>query len=160
MSGVCTGQESIGGIDLTIKECKEWLSRARKTDEEINALMLEQERALTNATSTVAQSGSEKVQTSNVNTSENKFISYAVYSELIDKRIDRLYEIKKEILENVNKLDDATLRTILILRYLNFQTWEMIACRIHYSYKQVCRLHGKALNLIKDVIECPIAPVI
>lgn len=60
---------------MTIKECKEWLSRARKTDEEINALILEQERALTNATSTVAQSGSEKVQTSNVNTSENKFIS-------------------------------------------------------------------------------------
>ena len=61
--------------DLTIKECKEWLSRARKTDEEINALILEQERALTNATSTVAQSGREKVQTSTVNTSENKFIS-------------------------------------------------------------------------------------
>ena len=145
---------------MTIKECKEWLSRARNMDEEINALISEQERALTNATSTVANSGSEKVQTSNVNTSENKFVSYAAYSELIDKRIDRLYEIKKEILENVNKLDDATLRTILILRYLNFQTWEMIACRIYYSYKQVCRLHGKALNLIKDVIECPIAPVI
>lgn len=145
---------------MTIKECKEWLSRARNMDEEINALISEQERALTNATSTVANSGSEKVQTSNVNTSENKFISYAAYSELIDKRIDRLYEIKKEILENVNKLDDATLRTILILRYLNFQTWEMIACRIHYSYKQVYRLHGKALNLIKDVIECPIVPVI
>lgn len=46
---------------MTIKECKEWLSRARKTDEEIDALILEQERALTNATSTVAQSGSEKV---------------------------------------------------------------------------------------------------
>ena len=97
---------------MTIKECKEWLLRARKTDEEINALILEQERALTKATSIVARSDSEKVQTSNVNTSENKFISYAAYSELIDKRIDRLYEIKKEILENVNKLDDATLRTI------------------------------------------------
>ena len=110
---------------MTIKECKEWLSRARKTDEEINALILEQERALTNATSTVAQSGSEKVQTS-----------------------------------NVNKLDDATLRTILILRYLNFRTWEMIACKMNYSYMQICRLHSKALNLIKDVIECYIAPVI
>ena len=140
---------------MTIKECKEWLSRARKTDEEINALILEQERALTNATSTVAQSGSEKVQTSNVNTSENKFISYAAYSELIDKRIDRLYEIKKEILENVNKLDDATLRTILILRYLNFQTWEMI-----YGYRHILRLHGNALIEIKNVIECHIEPVI
>ena len=145
---------------MTIKECKEWLSRARKTDEEINALILEQERALTNATSTVAQSGSEKVQTSNVNTSENKFISYAAYSELIDKRIDRLYEIKKEILENVNKLDDATLRTLLILRYLNFQTWEMIACKMNYGYIHILRLHGNALIEIKNVIECHIEPVI
>ena len=131
-----------------------------KTDEEIDALILEQERALTNATSTVAQSGSEKVQTSNVNTSENKFISYAAYSELIDKRIDRLYEIKKEILENVNKLDDATLRTLLILRYLNFQTWEMIACKMNYGYRHILRLHGNALIEIKNVIECHIEPVI
>ena len=129
-------------------------------DEEINALISEQERALTNATSTVANSGSEKVQTSNVNTSENQIVSNASNSEQIDKRIDRLYVIKTEILEFVNKVEDATLRTILILRYLNFETWEMIACKMNYSYKQVCRLHGKALNLIKDVIECPIAPVI
>ena len=66
---------------MTIKECKEWLSRARKTDEEINALILEQERALTKRNKHCAQSGSEKVQMSNVNTSENKFISYAAYSD-------------------------------------------------------------------------------
>ena len=83
---------------MTIKECKEWLSRARKTDEEINALILEQERALTNATSTVAQSGSEKVQMSNVNTSENKFISYAAY-----KRMQTDPEYEKKILDALAK---------------------------------------------------------
>ena len=31
---------------------------------------------------------------------------------------------------------------------------------MNYSYMQICRLHGKALNLIKDVIECYIASVI
>lgn len=140
---------------MTIKEIKKWLSRAKKADEEINALISEQARALTNATSTTAYSGSEKVQTSNVNTSESKFVSYAAYSELIDERIDRLYEIKKEILERVNKLDDATLRAILIFRYLNFERWETIAGIMNYSYKQVCRLHSKALALIKDVPKCP-----
>lgn len=140
---------------MTIKEIKKWLSRAKKADEEINALLSEQARALTHATSTTAYSGSEKVQTSNVNTSESKFVSYAAYSDLIDKRIDRLYEIKKEILERVNKLDDATLRAILIFRYLNFERWETIAGIMNYSYKQVCRLHSKALALIKDVPKCP-----
>ena len=147
---------------MTIKECKEWLLRARKTDEEINALILEQERALTNATSTVAQSGSEKVQTSNVNTSEKKFISYAAYSELIDKRIDRLYEIKKEILvkcEKPTRFNTSNYSNSAC--HSKFLTWEMIACKMNYSYMQICRFaRQRLLNLIKDVIECYIASVI
>ena len=60
----------------------------------------------------------------------------------------------------MNKLDDATLRTLLILRYLNFQTWEMIACKMNYGYRHILRLHGNALIEIKNVIECHIEPVI
>lgn len=138
---------------MTIKECKEWLLRARKTDEEINALILEQERALTNATSTVAQSGSEKVQTSNVNTSEGKFINYASYSEMIDNRIDELYAIKQEILQAINLVDDGTLRTLLIARYINFGTWEQIAVDLHYSYVHIVHnLHPKSLKAISEIV--------
>lgn len=140
---------------MTIKEIKEWLSRAKKADAEINALIAERDRALISATNVVPFVQCDKVQTSHVNSSENKFVNYAAYSELIDKCIDGLYEIKKEILENINKIDDSTVRTLLILRYLNFETWERIACKMNYSYKQVCRLHSKALDLIKDVPKCP-----
>ena len=55
-------KKSVGGIDLTIKELCERMafeSRERRTRRS-TALELEQERALTNATSTVAQSGSER----------------------------------------------------------------------------------------------------
>lgn len=133
---------------------KEWLTRARNLDKEINRLLAEKEKALSAATSSTAPASGEKVQTSRRNSSESKFLNYAEYSELIDNRIDELYAVKKEILSAINELDSSTLRTLLIARYINFHTWEEIAVEMNYSYMHVCRLHGKALQKIKDVIEC------
>lgn len=43
---------------------------------------------------------------------------------------------------------------ILILRYLNFQTWEMIACKMNYSYVHIVHnLHPKALRAIEKVLK-------
>lgn len=139
---------------------KEWLQRAKKLDEEIDELIKAQEQALTAATSVTCGTG-EKVQTSNVNTSEGKFINYASYSEMIDNRIDELYAIKQEILQAINRVDDTTLRVLLIARYINFKTWEQIAVDLHYSYEWVVkRIHPTALNSVKEFIEVHTPPVI
>jgi hypothetical protein len=131
---------------------KEWLQRAKKLDEEIDELIKAQEQALTAATSVTCGTG-EKVQTSNVNTSEGKFINYASYSEMIDNRIDELYAIKQEILQAINLVDDATLRTLLIARYINFGTWEQIAVDLHYSYVHIVHnLHPKSLKAISEIV--------
>ena len=134
---------------------KEWLNRGYKLDDEINSLLKEQQEAFSKAIG-VNYSATEKVQTSKRNTSEDRLINYASYSELIDNRVDELYAVKQEILQVINKVNDSVLRTLLIKRYINFQTWEEIACGMNYSYRQICRLHGKALSKIRDVIECHI----
>ena len=140
---------------------KEWLNRGWELDKEINQLLQSQREALTRATKTTCTSADEKVQTSKNNTTENKFVSYAEYSDMADKRIDELYEIKKEILAAVKELEDSTLRTLLIARYINFKTWEQIAAEMHYSYKHTVHiLHPKALLKLKDVIECNIGQVL
>ena len=137
----------------SLKEVKEWLKRAQNIDKEINALIQEQKKALLSATNTVNNTDSERVQTSRKNTSENKYIGYAAYSELIDKRIDELYEVKQEILSTINKVDDTVLRTLLIEKYINFQTWEQIACNMNYSYVHVVHnLHPKALNAVSKIV--------
>lgn len=131
---------------------KEWLLRAKNLDNEINELIKAQEQALTAATSVTCGVG-EKVQTSNVNTSEGKFINYASYSEMIDNRIDELYAIKQEILQAINLVDDGTLRTLLIARYINFGTWEQIAVDLHYSYVHIVHnLHPKSLKAISEIV--------
>lgn len=132
---------------------KEWLNRGYKLDKEINALLNEQSAALTRATGSTCGTNAERVQTSRMNTTEDRFINYASYSELIDNRIDELYAIKQEILSAINKVDDAVLRTLLIEKYVNFHTWEQIACNMNYSYVHVVHnLHPKALNAISKIV--------
>lgn len=132
---------------------KEWLNRGYKLDKEINALLKEQSAALTRATGSTCGANAERVQTSRRNTTEDRFINYASYSELIDNRIDELYAIKQEILSAINKVNDAVLRTLLIEKYVNFHTWEQIACNMNYSYVHVVHnLHPKALNAISKIV--------
>lgn len=132
---------------------KEWLNRGRKLDDEINELLEEQHRAFTKAMATACGGYDEKVQTSKGNATEDRFVNYVSYSELIDRRIDELYAIKQEILSAINKVSDSTLRTLLIKKYIKFYTWERISCDMNYSYVHVVHnLHPKALDVISKIV--------
>lgn len=131
---------------------KDWLMRAWNLDKEINQLLATKAEAYGRATGTTASTEGERVQTSRNNSSESKFVSYTEYSAMIDKRIDELYDIKQEILSAINQVQDSSLRTLLIARYINFKTWERIAVEMNYSYVHlVHNLHPKALQAIKSV---------
>jgi hypothetical protein len=133
---------------------KEWLNRGYRIDVEINALLEEQAAAFRRAAGATT-GGGEKVQTSKRNTSEDRLVNYAAYSELIDRRIDELYAIKTEIAEAIGKVDDNTLRTLLTLRYINFETWEQIAVNMHYCRVHITRnLHPKALQALSKTVTC------
>ena len=70
----------------------------------------------------------------------------------IDRQVDKLVDVKTEILHLISKLDDGRYREILIGRYLDGLTFEEISVRIKYSYKQTCRLHGRALLKMEGII--------
>lgn len=54
----------------------------------------------------------------------------------------------------MNQVESATLRRLLIKRYIQNLTWEKIAEQLNYSYKHVVHiLHPKALSAIKRVLE-------
>ena len=77
-----------------------------------------------------------------------------VYEQNIKNRIGELYKIKNVILQTVNQVESATLRRLLIKRYIQNLTWEKIAEQLNYSYKHVVHiLHSKALSAIKRVLE-------
>lgn len=143
---------------------KEWLSRGWRIDREIRELEQAQVEALALATRTTASTDGERVDGGGGNSSERAMVAYAdkaaEYAALIDEKIRELVGIKTEIIRTVERVENPTLRAVLMARYVNFKTWEQIAVEMSYSYMHVCRLHGRALVEVRDVIECDIPPVI
>lgn len=126
---------------MTIKQVKSWLGRARRIDDEINALCEQKEQMYARLTSASRDSDGRR------------YDSYAALGERIDRRLSRLYETRGEILDAIAMLEDPTERAILIGRYLNGQTWARIAAELSYSTKQITRRHGSALERVREVIE-------
>lgn len=137
---------------------KEWLSRGWRVDREIRELEQAQQEALALATRTTAGTDGERVDGGGDNSSERAMVAYAdkaaEYAELIDSKIRELVGIKAEIIRAVERVENPTLRAVLVARYINFKTWEQIAVEMHYTYQWVCTLHGRALNEL-IVIDTP-----
>ncbi len=132
---------------------KDWLNRGWKLNDEINSLLLEQQEALEAACSTTTTLQQDKVQTSRTNSTEYKMIKYADYSEIINQKTDELYDIKREIISVIRKLDDNTYKILLYERYIKFNCWDKIAKRINRNqFTTRGKIHGRALKDISQYI--------
>lgn len=132
---------------------KEWLMRGWKIDKEINSLIEARDRIYERTLGGAVGYG-KKVRSSRQNTEENLRITYIAYTEKINNRIKELNEIKIEIITAINDVQNSTLRTLLIERYINYKTWEQIEEILGYSYVHIVnRLHPKALAIMKSVVE-------
>lgn len=123
---------------------KEWLMRAWKIDEEIDALLVAKQKAYERCTSVTTKP--RNVMVSSSADPDAPLVAWQNIEKLIDDRVDQLTKVKAEILAAIEAVQDCILRALLIARYINFKTWEQIAVDLDFSYQWVCRLHGKALK--------------
>lgn len=137
---------------------KEYLAQAYRIDQRINS-KLEQIvslRALaTKATSTL--SDTPPGDTRNVHSMEGIIVQMIDLEDEINKDIDTLINLKREIMNAIKEISNPEQQTLLELRYLCFKTWEQIAVDMEYSSQHIFRLHGKALKEIiipKDESKC------
>lgn len=68
--------------------------------------------------------------------------------ERICQEIARLCEIKRQIGEAIDAVDDGRYRMLLELRYRNYYTFEKIAVEMNYSYDRVKHMHLEALKKV------------
>ena len=113
---------------------RKWLNRAYNIDYEINTLLRER---------TVARERMCGVSAAGYG--ENNWN----FDKVIEKQLERLYEIKTEVTDAISAVDNPTYRQLLQLRYIEFCKWERIAEIMNYSHRQIFRLHYKALDSIK-----------
>lgn len=68
--------------------------------------------------------------------------------------VDRLTALEAEIVGAIDRVQEPY-RTLLYERYINGKTWEQVAVDMHYSYRGVTKMHGRALQALKECIEVP-----
>ena len=66
----------------------------------------------------------------------------------INRKIDRVIDLKHRIEQLIDSIDDEREKLLMSYRYLDGMTFEWIASEMHYSWKQIHRLHSKALAKI------------
>lgn len=139
---------------------KEYMERARYLDMQINS-KIEQVRSLNELATKVTTVYSDMPHSPNRNTSrmEETVVKIIDLESEIDRDIDALVNLKREIMRVVNRIEPAEYRTILEMRYLQFKKWEQIALLMSKDLRWVYRMHGRALNEVQKIINSPLKAI-
>ena len=125
---------------------KEYLRQARTLDIEINCKQEELHQLRLKATGVQAVVISERVQSSHENSSNQIIDKILDLQREINAEICKLIELKADIRKEINKVNNAILRTVLTEYYLNVKTWANIAEKYSYTERNIHYLHGCALK--------------
>lgn len=131
---------------------KEYLRRYQDANREIDALLEEIDNLRIRATSITQALTPDRVQATPTNRTENIVAKIVDMERKVDSRVDDLHKIEDEVMQTIGKVENPVYRELLIRKYIAGKTLEEIAVKMHYSYRQTCRIHGMALICVKDVL--------
>ena len=130
---------------------KDYLNQISRLNRMINNKLVEIQQLKEMSCSISAITNREKVQTS---LSPDKIgSSIAKIDEMernIDSMIDEYVDKKNLIISQIDSIENETYYNILFAKYVERKTFEKIADEMTYSWRQIVRLHGKALKIFED----------
>lgn len=129
-----------------MQQVKEYLAQARYLDADINSRQQELDMTRKNLTSLQGQElKQDVVQSSRTGHYDDKFSLLFEIGETITDKIDELVELKREISERIDRVEDRVYVIILRERYINMLEFHQIANRLNQSERHITRMHGQAL---------------
>lgn len=132
---------------------KEYLNQLRNLDKEINAKLDQRDYLRSMATRTSPKLLGDSSSGGNGWSNDRMADCVAKLVDLereIDRKVDRLADLKAEAIEKIDAVENADYRLLLTLRYINGWAWEKIAKYMKYSLDHTKGyLHGQALLKIK-----------
>ena len=129
---------------------EQFLKQAYKLNEQIKCDKEELESLRSLAESVSGDMTQERVQTSTVGDKIVNIIAKIVDLENeINEEIEQLIELKKNIRDVINQVENVNEKLVLKYRYLLFFQWDKICDKLNYSRRQIRRIHDSALENIK-----------
>lgn len=132
---------------------KKYLSRALWLDQLIENKIRYQEKLRTMAEKTTVDVSRERVSGGSGNSREDIMVKLADLSYEVNGDIDKLIDLKKEIIDTINQVEGGKLRLILEQRYLSGESWDDISFMLNYEKRWVMRLHRKALIEVDEILK-------
>lgn len=136
---------------------KQFLSRARSLDGEIDDLLSSKQSVIDEVTKVTQNYDADGAQSTK---NPHKFDRLIELESLIDAKVDEQVQAKTEILKVIFRLQDERQRRVLCLYYTVKDektgrplTWEQVAVELHYSWKQTRRIHAKALVEVEAMLK-------
>ena len=128
-------------------DTKQYLQQISRLDRMINNKLAEISQLRELAMSVSAVKNEERVQTTpNFDKIGTAYCKIEEMEEKLDKLIDEFVDKRNLIISQIDKIENETYYEILFARYIEKKTFEKIADEMNYSWRQVIRLHGRALQ--------------
>lgn len=133
---------------------KEYLSQVHRLNQMID-IKLEEVSSLRSLASRVTTAfGQEKIQTTKKQSPmEDVIVRLMDLENEVNGDIDSLIELKEEVIENINKIDNGNLRLLLIMRYIYNKDWKDIADNMLYDVRTIYRFHKLGLKEIDKILK-------
>lgn len=128
-------------------DTKQYLQQISRLDKMINNKLAEISQLRELAYSISAINNDERVQTTpNFDKIGTSYCKIEAMEEKLDKLIDEYVDKKNLIISQIDGIENETYYDILFARYIEKKTFEKIADELTYSWRQIIRLHGRALQ--------------
>ena len=128
-------------------DTKQYLNQISRLDRMIQNKLAEISQLRELAMSVSAVKNEERVQnTPNFDKIGTAYCKIEEMEEKLDKLIDEFVDKKNLIISQIDKIENETYYEILFARYIEKKTFEKIADEMAYSWRQIIRLHGGALQ--------------
>ena len=126
---------------------KDYLSQVRRLNKMINNKLSEISQLRELSVSISAIGNDEKVQTSpNFDKIGTAIAKIDELENNLDKMIDEYLVKRERIIAQIDTMEEESVYQIVFSRYIEKKTFEKIATEMEYSWRQIVRLHGKALQ--------------
>lgn len=133
---------------------KEYLGQARFLDMRINS-KIQQVASLNELATKCTTTISDMPKNPNRGDSRmaDSVIKIIDLQDEINSDINKLVELKREIMGVIKAVPNIEYQTLLEKRYLCFITWEQIAVDMNYSMQYTFRIHERALKEIDQLLQ-------
>ena len=129
---------------------KEYLSQAYRLDQRIDSKIAQVASLNDLATKcTATLTGMPRNPNRGGSTMADAVCKIVDLQEEINRDIDRLVDLKREIVAVIKAVENPEYQVMLEKRYLSFQTWEQIAVDMNYSIQHIYRLREKAYAAVQ-----------